>query len=243
MPTCFRPALSPSSAAVFLALAAVATPLPAHAAAPVVCHELAPVDAKEGADEAPCLARTNGAIERRDGQLIVHAKARDVVLEGNPAACDSEDELESCRVFTLYAFSAHHGYAVIEDTAYESYSVTVIDLNSGEETTLDAAPSLSPSGDQGVTAAGVNQMEPPENDVAIYDMTVSPPTQRFALPYGSAAKMVGRPDDALGFEFISWVDEDTVLLRIIDLPAGSADSVTLERVDGTWRVQQPAPTK
>lgn len=238
-----RPSLPPFSAAVFVAALLLMPATPSRAAAPVICHELAPADAAEGVDEAPCLAHTNGIVERKDGRLIIHAKEREVVLEGNPAACDSEDELESCRVFTLYAFNAKLGYAVIEDTAYESYSVAVIDLTTGSESSMETAPSFSPSGEQAVAVVGVNQMEPPENDIAIYDMTVSPPASRFALPYGTAAKLAGRPDDALGFEFIAWIDETHILLRIADLAAGAPDSVSLRRVDGQWQVEGPEASK
>jgi hypothetical protein len=98
---------------------------------------------------------------------------------------------------------------------------------------IAATPQFSPSGQQFVSVIA-NEMDPPEHEILIYDLSSSPFKRTFAAGYGSAVKLAKKKNDVAMFEFVRWDGEDKIQLKI-----GNGGDVTyaralLTRTKGKW---------
>lgn len=227
-------------AIVLLGVALVSAP--SRAQPTVLCQQLTTSDAPDQVTDAPCLERTNGAIERRGDFLTVHAAGGNIILGGDAEACDAA-QANDCRPVSLYAYNAEQNYAVLEQLSRYGRRATLIDLKTGGRTPLDARPAFSPSGRQMLTIASVLNLSLAQIELAIYDVTTAPPDIRFAVPFGMAPALIGRDDATLGFKFVAWPEETRIVLRVDNPDKDGFWLVPIEVKRDAWMLGRPSPGK
>lgn len=245
----FAPAhIRPATLGLIAALGCSILPATAFAGAPVVsngrvnCVEDADKDdAGRAADEAACIALTEGAV-RRDGDKLVirRANGEEIAFDSNPAAC-AADEAEACHVVSLHAYDAARGFALVEEGFYEAMAMNLIDLRTGAKLDLMARPEFSPSGDQLVSVIA-DLMNDPDQEILVYDLKAEPFRRTFEAKRGTAAKFAKKNKDVALFEFAGWDGEDRVRLKIVNDEQAQTGGAQLDRIKGKWTLKAAAAT-
>jgi hypothetical protein len=242
--------IRPAALAFFAALPFCALTGAAHAGAPVVSNgrvdcveDTDKDDAGRAADEAACIALTDGAVRRDGAKLIVKRKSgEDIVFDSNPAAC-SADDAENCHVVSLHAYDPARGFALVEEGFYEALAMNLVDLASGDKIDLMARPEFSPSGKQLVSVIA-DLLNDPDEEILVYDLTATPFKRTFEAKRGTALKLARKKkDDIALFDFVAWDGEDRIKLKIVNDEAATFGTVNLERVKDKWTLKPFAKAK
>jgi hypothetical protein len=215
--------------------AALADPAPVITGSRVTCDADydTPKD-KIAAFEAACLGKTEGIVSRDGDKLIVKiADGKTKTFDSNPKACE-EDEGDNCKNVWLQIFDPKVGYALVVESYYESGAYQLIDLKTGEMTDILAIPEFSPAGNQLVSVI-INEMDAPEEELMIYDLTASPFKKTLSVKYGTALKLAKRKKDSSAFfSFDGWDGEDKIRLKIGDGGETTYAKALVTRKDGKW---------
>lgn len=244
------PRLRPAALGLIAGLALVAfTAGPATAGAPVTvngrvnCVEDADKDdASRAADEAACIALTDGAVRRDGDKLIIRrVDGEEIAFDSNPAAC-AADDAEACHVVSLHAYDALRGFALVEEGFYEALAMNLIDLKTGAKVDVMARPEFSPSGDQ-LVAVIADLMNEPEYEILVYDLTAAPFRRTFEAKRGTAAKFVRKNKEVALFAFAGWDGEDRVRLKVVNDEQAATGGADLVRVKGKWALKPAGKAK
>lgn len=199
-------------------------------------------DAGRAADEAACIALTDGAVRRDGDKLIIRRPGGDeITFDSNPAAC-AADDAEACHVVSLHAYDAGRGFALVEEGFYEAMAMNLIDLKTGAKVDVMARPEFSPSGDQ-LVAVIADLMNEPDYEILVYDLTAAPFRRAFEAKRGTAAKFAKKNKDVALFEFAGWDGEDRVRLKIINDEQTRTGGADLVRVKGKWALKSAGKAK
>lgn len=222
---------------------------PATAGAPVTvngrvnCVEDADKDdAGRAADEAACIALTDGAVRRDGDKLIIRRPGgEEIAFDSNPAAC-AADDAEACHVVSLHAYDAARGFALIEEGFYEAMAMNLIDLKTGAKVDVMARPDFSPSGEQ-LVAVIADLMNEPDYEILIYDLTAAPFRRTFEAKRGTATKFAKKNKDVALFAFAGWDGENRVRLTIVNDEQTQTGGADLVRAKGKWTLKPAGKAK
>jgi hypothetical protein len=153
--------------------------------------------------ERQCLAQLGGLAVRAGAELrlkLDHGTTRTFTDERQ--ACEQQNPAK-CLLYRLAAYYPLQKLFVIEQLAYESSRVIVVNGRSGSAARMDVHPHLAPSGKRLVTAAAIEAWDV-EKEIAIYSVR----KDKIELEWSYKAQ------DYEMWNFVSWDGDGRIKLQV-----------------------------